>query len=199
MMHWMGILPLASLLLFAAPEWKQVKSSDGITVEARPVEGSSYAELRATTTVAVPVDALCAGAFGTSRVDPKEPSLKSRKVLSESADERVTYDQISPPVVADRDYAVRTRREKATPDTCRVTVDIAKDLAPPVVSGLVRIEKLRCVWDFVPQSDGKTKITYVVWTDPNSPLPAFLVESSRQSLMIVWVKLVIERGQAAAK
>lgn len=190
------MLPLVALILSAAPQWKQVKSSDAVTVEARPVEGSPFAELRATTTVALSVDALCAGAFGTSRADPKEPSLKSRRVISESEHERVAYDKISPPLVADRDYAVRTRREKSPTGSCRVTVDLANDLAPPPSDGLVRIEKLRCVWDFEPQPDGKTKVTYVAWTDPNTSLPTFTVEPSRQSLMIVWVNLVIERARA---
>lgn len=188
---------LLAFVLAAAPAWKQVKEDDGITVHARPVEGSSYAELRATATVAVPADALCAGAFGTPKLDPREPSLKSRKVLKESADERITYDEISAPVVSDRDYAVRTTRAQ-TPTGCRVTVAIAPEHAPPKRDGIVRVEKLRCVWDFEPQPDGKTKLTYVVWTDPNTSLPAFLVEPSRQSLMITWTQLVIQRGKEHA-
>ncbi|MFZ5446066.1 MAG: START domain-containing protein [Myxococcota bacterium] len=178
----------------AAPEWKQVKSSDGIVVEARAVEGSRFAELRATATVAFPPDALCAGAFGTGKADPKEPSLKSRTVLSESEHERVAYDFIAAPVVSDRDYAVRTARVLEEGGRCRVTVDIANEFAPPPKAGVVRVEKLRCTWDFEPQSDGKTKLTYVVWTDPNTPLPAFLVEPSRQAMMITWVKLILERA-----
>lgn len=138
----MRLLPLV-LFVAAAPEWKQVKESAGITVEARPVEGSPFAELRAKTTVALGADALCSAAFGTGRADPKEPSLKSRRVISETADERVAYDQISPPFVSDRDYAVRTRREKSGTGSCRVTV-----------------------------------------------------EPSRQSLMIVWVNLILERARA---
>lgn len=184
------------LALAAEPAWKQVHTDDGIVVEARPVEGSPYAELRATTTVAVPAEALCAGAFGTGTRDPREPSLKSRKVLAESANERIAYDQIATPVISDRDYAVRTAREK-TATGCRVTVDVAPGHAPPKADGLVRIEKLRCVWDFTPQADGKTKLTYVAWTDPNTSLPAFLVEPSRQKMMVTWTQLVIARGREA--
>jgi len=54
----------------------------------------------------------------------------------------VAYDQISAPVVSDRDYTVRTRREPGGPGHCRVTIDIANELAPPKVSGIVRLEKL---------------------------------------------------------
>ena len=114
----------------------------------------------------LPVDALCAGAFGTRRADPKEPSLKSRRVISESEHERVAYDHLSPPLVSDCDYVVRTRREKSPSGSCRVTVALANELAPAKSANVVRIEKLHCTWDFEPMPDGKTKVTYVAWTDP---------------------------------
>ncbi len=190
---------LLSLLLLAAPEWKQVKAQDGVTLDARAVEGSPYAELRATTTVAVPADALCAGAFGTAKRDPKEPSLKTRKLISESENERVTYDQIKAPVISDRDYTVRTKRVKTDKGVCRVLVDLAPELDPPLLDDHVRLKKLRCTWDFEPLPDGRTKLTYIVWTDPETSLPTFLVEPPRHDLMITWVKLVIERGLAQPK
>lgn|GEM_PF-1928161 len=190
---------LLSLLLLAAPEWKQVKAEDGIIVEARAVEGSPYAELRATATVAVPAEALCAGAFGTPKKDPKEPSLKTRRVISESEDERVTYDQIKTPVISDRDYAVRTVRTRLPNGTCRVSVNLALEAAPPVLEDHVRLKKLRCSWDFEPLPDGRTKLTYIVWTDPDTALPTFMVEPSRHGLMVTWVKLVTDRGLAQPK
>lgn len=188
---------LSLVLLFplaAAPEWKQVRAEGGVVVEARPVEGSPFAELKATATVKAPVDALCAGAFGTGKADPKEPNLASRTVLTESEHERVAYDRIRAPLISDRDYAVRTARFPEGPGRCRVTVEVANEHAPAVKSGVVRVEKLRCAWDFEAQPDGTTKLTYVVWTDPNTSLPAFLVEPSRQALMVTWVKLVLERA-----
>jgi hypothetical protein len=186
---------LASALLLASPGWRPVLSADGVTVEARPREGSRFAELRATVTVALPAEALCAGAFGTSRLDQREPNLKSRQLLSESVDERVTFDHISAPVVSDRDYVVRTRRAHADDGTCRVTTETVNGLAPPPRAGVVRVEQLDCRWDFVPLADGRTHVTYVVWTDPNTPLPAFLVEPSRQRLAVQWVNLVLERAR----
>lgn len=185
---------IAAIVLAA---WATVKTEGGVTVEARPVDGSPYAELRATTTVALPVEALCAGAFGTGKRDPAEPSLKSRKVISETADARVAYDQIATPVIKDRDYTVRTRRERPSPTTCRVVVEPANALGPAPSDAFIRIEKVRCVWDFEPEADGKTKVTYVAWTDPETSMPAFLVEPSRRDLMVTWMNLVIARATAS--
>lgn len=183
------------MMLVGATEWKEVGRSDGITVEARPVEGSRFDELRASTTVALPAEALCKGAFGTARIDPKEPSLKDRRLIYEAENDRVTYDRVSAPIAEDRDYAVRTRLEHAADGHCRVVVESANEYAPPAPKGVVRIEKLRAAWDFMPQADGTTRVVYVAWADPNSSVPAFLIALPRQNLIVTWVKLVIERAR----
>lgn len=64
---------------------------------------------------------------------------------------------------------------------------------------MVRIEQLSCVWDFEPTPRGYTHITYVVWADPKTSLPAFLVEPSLRRIAAEWVKLVIERARAWKK
>jgi len=189
---------LASIMLLASPDWKEVLSSDGITVEARERADSRFPEMRATTTVSLSVEALCAGAFGTGLTDKREPSLQSRRVLSETEDERVTFDRITAPVVSDRDYAVRVRRTRGEGGKCRVTAELANELAPPPTPGVVRIEHLRLVWDFAPNPDGGTRLTYVVWTDPNTPLPTFIMEPSIRRFAFDWVKLVIERARSSA-
>ncbi len=189
------VLPMVVL---GATEWREVSQADGIVVEARPVEGSRFDELRATTTVALPAEALCRGAFGTAETDPKEPTLKSRRLVYQTATERVTYDQMSAPIAEDRDYAVRTRLERGENGRCRVIVEPANELAPPPKAGVVRIEKLHAAWDFEPQPDGKTKVTYVAWADPNTSMPAFVLALPRQNLIVTWVKLVIERARAKA-
>lgn len=189
---------LASILLLASSNWKEVMSSDGITVETRERADSRFPEIRATTTVSLSVEALCAGAFGTGLTDKREPSLQSRRVLSETEDERVTFDRIAPPIVSDRDYAVRVRRIRGNGGKCQVTADLANELAPPPSPGVVRIKHLHLVWDFAPNPDGGTRLTYVVWTDPNTILPTFSVEPSLRSVAVDWVKLIIERARSSA-
>jgi hypothetical protein len=190
---------LMSMVMLASQEWRQVLKSDGVTVEAREKAGSRFAELRATTTEALPAEALCAGAFGNGLTDKREPTLTWRKVLSETQDERVTFERTSASIVSDREYAVRTRRVRGDGGKCRVVSEIANELAPPKSPGAVRIEQLACAWDFEPTPSGDTHITYVVSADPKTSLPAFLVEPSLRRIAAEWVKLVIERARAWKK
>lgn len=186
---------LAAALVSAAPaEFKKVEEVDGVLIEARRVEGAKVVELRLTTTTTKTPGSLCDAAFGDGKFDAQEPDLKSRAVISESDDERVTYDQISPPVVANRDYAVRARRLRESDTRCRMTFAAANELAPPMPVGWVRITKLWGEWTFERQADGKTHVTYVVFSDPAGAVPAFMVEGSRRKFALKWVKLILSRG-----
>ncbi len=172
---------------------------DGITIESRPVDGSSFVELRFTTTAAASPERLCAAAFGTGRLDPEETDVKSRKVISESEDERVTYDQVSAAVVSDRDYAVRARRERLEGGACRVRFEAVNELAPPLPHGFVRITKLKATWLFEPLEGGQSRITYVIFSDPAGSVPAFLVEGTRREVGVRWVKMISRRAAAGRR
>jgi hypothetical protein len=193
-------LPTATLftlaLLAADGEWSKVDTIDGITVESRPVKGSHVVELRLSTVVAPPANRLCDEAFGPGKFDPEEPDLKSRKVLEESADSRVTYDQISPPLVSNRDFAVRATRVHLDDGVCEMRFEAANDLAPKPPPGFVRIEMVKGYWRFEPRADGKTRLTYVVHADPAGAIPPFLIEGTRRTFAVRWVKLITKRASA---
>src|ERR1700678_3741635 len=95
---------LLPLLATTDAEYTRVDEADGIVVEQRPVAGSKFVELRLTASTARTPEALCVAAFGDGKLDSGDPEVKSRQVLEEEPDLRVTYDQVSAPVVSDRDY-----------------------------------------------------------------------------------------------
>lgn len=187
---------LLALALAAPPEFKKVDEVDGIVVETRPVEGSALVELRLTTETTKTAGSMCDAAFGDGKFDPEEPDLKARTIVTEGPDERVTYEQISPPVVANRDYAVRARRLRADDGSCRMTFEAANEQAPAKPDGWVRITKLRGEWRFEPGAGGKTRVTYVIFSDPGGSIPAFMVEGSRRKIAVRWVKMIVARGKA---
>lgn len=194
--------PLVAILLAGGDGYTRIDEIDGVLMESRPVPASSFVELRLTATSTASPAALCAAIFGDGKLNTEEPDLVSRKVLEESENERVTYDQISPPVVSNRDYTVRTRRFFDPGGRCRITTDPANELAPKPAAGWVRITKVRCRWLAEPLPDGKTRLTYEVHTDPAGSVPAFLVEGSRRKLALQWIKMIIARAEkpaAAAK
>ncbi|MBL8914966.1 MAG: hypothetical protein JNM17_29945 [Archangium sp.] len=186
---------LLTLALAAEAEFKKVAEVDGVLIESRAVTGSSIVELRLTTRTTKSVKSLCDAAFGDGKFDKEEPDLKSRKVISESENERVTYDQISPPVVANRDYAVRAKRNVISETECAMTFAAANELAPSKPEGWVRITKLWGEWHFTREPEGKTVVTYVVFSDPAGSVPAFMVEGSRRTFALKWIKMILSRGK----
>ncbi len=187
------MLGLVTLLLLGAdPQFKREDEVDGITVESRPVAGSSFAELRFSTVTTRSIEALCTEVYGEGKFDPTEPDLKSRAILSESADERVVYDRMTPPVVSPRSYAMRMRRAWVD-GACHLTFEAANELAPAPEDGWVRVKALRGSWAFEPVEGGKTRLTYTVFTDPAGSVPALFVEGPRRKLGVTWVKRVLAR------
>lgn len=185
------------LLLAAEPAaFEKVTVIDGVTIEQRPVSDSKFVELRFTTVSDKTPESLCAAAFGDGKFDPQEPDLKARKLISESADERLTYDQITPPLVSNRDYVVKVRRTREGA-SCRMTFEAASHPDYPPLDGWVRITKLRGSWLFEPKGDGKTAFTYVVFSDPGGAIPPFIAEGSRRTLGVKWVKMIDSRGTKA--
>ncbi len=185
-----------ALTLTVEPGWKKLDTVDGIAIFSREVVGERLVELRLTTVSKSSVEKLCDAAFGKATLDPKEPDIALRKLISETANSRVTYEQISAPVVSDRDYAVRATKELRENGTCRMAFEVANELAPPVPKGFVRISKLRGSWEFEPAPDGTTRATYVIFTDPAGSLPAMFIEGPRRKTAVTWVKLVLERASA---
>ena len=184
---------LLMTVLSAEPSYEKVEETDGVTVEQRPVAGSKFVELRFTMLSDKTPKSLCAAAFGDGKFDPQEPDLKARAVVSESEDERVTYDEITPPLVSNRDYVVRVRRfwEGAA---CQLVFEAVPGVGPAPKDGWVRITKLKGFWRFEPAEAGRTRFTYVVFSDPGGSLPPFLVEGNRRKLGLRWVKMIDARG-----
>ncbi len=185
---------IALLLLVAAePEWKKVDDVDGIAISARELPNERVVELQLVTTSKLSVEKLCDAAFGDGSLDPQEPGIASRKILKQSATERVTYEQIDPPLVSKRDYTVRATRELLADGRCVMAFGAANLLGPAKTDGIVRIEKLRGRWEFE-RVGGSTRATYVIFTDPGGSIPAAFIEGSRRKTAVAWVKLVLERA-----
>jgi hypothetical protein len=70
----------------------------------------------------------------------------------------------------------------------------ANELGPTPKDGWVRITKLKGSWLFEPIDGGKTRLTYVVFSDPAGAIPPFLVEGNRRKLGVRWVKMIESRG-----
>ncbi|MEW6432880.1 MAG: START domain-containing protein [Myxococcota bacterium] len=179
---------LMLLAVLGAGDFAVVSETDGIVLEARPVPGSAWLEYRVTTIVSGDARALCDRAFGTGAMDPGEPHLTARTVLLEKPDERVTWDEIAPPMVSHRDYVVRRTRVRAPGGECRVDFHADASLAPPPRPGWVRIEILHGAFVFTPLPGGKVRVEHTVHMEPGGLIAPFVAEPARREMAVAWVR-----------
>lgn len=184
------------LVLAAEPAFVADGVVDGITLEKREVRGSPFFEQRLTaTTTKASVEALCAEAWGDGSYDPSEPDLKSRKVLSEDGGVRVTWEEIAPAVVSQRDYLLHQTVDR-TATTCTMRYRATTDPAAPARSDFVRITKLWGTWHFEALPAGGVRVVYTSFSDPGGSIPAFIVKGPQRSAAIMWMKRTLERAAA---
>jgi hypothetical protein len=151
----LAIVLLASAAL-ADPqsEWRPDGVVDGMRVDRRDVAGSSFDELRVTGTSRVSLTRLC-DALYPKRVDDKiEGRFLKRELLRETERDRWTYEQVSVPVVSNRDYVMHVRLEKpASSGRCEVSFQTENDGVRPPPPGFVRIAAIRGRWQLAPTPD----------------------------------------------
>ena len=139
------------------------------------------------------VAALCTAAFGTAALDPNEPNVTMRKLVSEDAGVRITYEQVTAPVINDRDYAVRAVKEELPDGSCRTRFKVANEFAPKKPDGFVRIEKMWGGFDVKPVG-GSSVVTYTIFSDPAGAVPALFIEGARKKASKQWMKMLLERA-----
>ncbi|MDP3233462.1 MAG: START domain-containing protein [Myxococcales bacterium] len=179
--------PLTLVMLLAQVPFTVKGVQGGVEVSWREVPGSDFCELRFVRQTAGDLEALCAKAFGSERGDADEPYLVSRTVVSTSADARVTWDLIAPPMVSQRDYVVRRVRSRAK-GTCRVEFEAFDDPDRPSPSGVVRLKALRGSFSFEAQPNGLVRVEHRVHMDPGGWLTPLVVEGAREQMSLAWMK-----------
>ncbi|MCC6333856.1 MAG: hypothetical protein IT380_07695 [Myxococcales bacterium] len=183
------------VVLAGLSDFSRVSEKDGVTLEARKVAGSSWQEFRVTAVTIGKVSELCGRAFGSGRVEPGEPHVVSRKVLSEAPNELVTWDRIEPPLVSPRDSVVRRTRKELPGGVCRVEIHSNVKDAPPPKNGDVRIPLIDASFTFTPQEGGRVKVEHVIHTEPGGMLSPFIVEPAQRSAALGEVNRIVQASR----
>src|SRR3954465_12063476 len=93
----------------AADRWEPCKSSDGVVLEKKSVEGSSFYEYRARAHVTAPANQIIDSIWSGVLAMQHPPSVAKRVIVRHDDAEIIIYDQIRTPVVSDRDVTMRLR------------------------------------------------------------------------------------------
>jgi hypothetical protein len=179
--------------------WHGDGVSQGVHVEHRDVAGSSFNELRLSTVSTLSVQSLCDAIYPPSLPTNPERRFKKLELLRQTDTERWTYEQISVPVVSDRDYVMHAKLEQtAATGHCAVSFATVDDATRPPAHGFVRIPVIRGHWDVFPIGDGKVSVQYEIFSEPGGGVPAFLSSGSQRSAAIDFMKIILARATAPA-
>ncbi len=178
--------------------WKTDSTEGGVKVERRAVAGSSFEEVRLTTSSDESLQALCDAVWAKDVGTKLEGDFKKRVVIEETPTERWTYEQIHVPVVTDRDYVMRVRLlQSASSGHCEVSFETAPHAGYPEAPGHVRLKSVRGHWWLEPLANGQVSIVYQVYSDPGGSVPAFLARGSQRDAAVGFLKTILARAHRA--
>jgi hypothetical protein len=192
------VLVLLAAGAMADDGWERVDVEDGITIEARDVEGSSIHEVRATAHVDVPPAAIAAVLWSYQDHASFVPRLRHAEVVRDAGDERIVYEQIELPLLKDRDVVLRVRREI---DPATGAIDVRSTAitgeGPPESSRFVRVRTSSGHWRFAPAGGG-TDVTYVIRSDVGGAVPAWIVNRAQREAVPDLVRALMARARSDA-
>lgn len=197
---------LLFILLVQTPAWQVAPNvpeanRSGMKVELRSVAGSSFEEIRVSTSSSETLQALCDAVWAKAPAGQKpEGAFKKRVLIRESATERWTYEQIHVPVASDRDYVmVVTQVAPPSSGRCEVRFETRTDPAFPPVGDHVRIPNIRGSWRLVQGAPNRVDISYVVFSDPGGSVPAFLARGPQRDAAVGFLKTILARATAFSR
>jgi ribosome-associated toxin RatA of RatAB toxin-antitoxin module len=183
-----------------AAEWEKLSDEGGLLIERRTVPGSSLSEIRATAQISLS-PAVVAGTLWNHREYPKfVPHLKRLLILSDTGDERLTYEQVSMPLVSDRDYTVRVKR-RADPAAQRYEISFETDneAGPPPDRFHVRVARIKGKWTVEPAPRGQgSLVRYQVQAEGGGNIPDWLANRAQRTAAADLVRAMLTRAQENA-
>jgi ribosome-associated toxin RatA of RatAB toxin-antitoxin module len=196
-----AVLLIGGVLVAADParaaEWEWLSDKDGLLIERRPVNGSSFPEVRATAKSPLPPAAVFETLWKQREYPEFIPHLKRLDVLSDVGDDRVTYEQVAVPLGRDRDYTVRLRRRvDLWTQRYEILFASANEVGPPPDGRHERVRSIRGRWTVEPDPGGTGSVVrYEVQTDPGGVIPAWIVKRAQRGAVADLVRAVLTRAR----
>jgi hypothetical protein len=170
------------LALQAAPEsgdggWEDSGTKDGTAVAYRDNKLLNAREVRGTTVLPFPLDAIVPVVCDFTRYTTLVPDVREARLLDGTIPiDYEVYVWYAPRflVVAARDVVVRVRQEASAPDRAACSwTELDGRLEPR--RGTVRMPLLRGAWTIEEIAAGRSRVTYQVAARPGGRIPAWLV------------------------
>ena len=161
--------------------WKETGKEEGVTLYEKDHAGTSVKEVRAVSTFDSPPWMVRNVLDDVEHYPQFMPYVIQCKIIARDPAKHtiLTYSQINPPVVSNRDYTILIHDEsKPAEDTYVSRWTDGSDKGPPEKKGFVRVKKNEGSWVLEPIDNGlHTKATYTLYTDGGGGIPTFLLNS----------------------
>jgi hypothetical protein len=172
-----------ALSIFAAEpadDWKLVKEANGVAIYRRPHPGSKLKEFKAIGEVDAPSKTVHKVINDVEAYPSFMPYTAEAKVLERNGDSLITYQRLSPKIVADRDYTLRIEK-KSWPAKFGIAYlnewTPANDRGPAEKPSVFRVKLINGSWLLEPTASNETRATYFVFTDSGIAVPGFLANT----------------------
>ena len=182
------MLAVALCIAAVPPGFAELGASSGVAVYERARKGTSTHETLGVGVVDAP-PWVVKNAFD----DVVAPMAYIEEVRIVKRDDAgvVVYNRTSAPIIEDRDYTLRMWDDSfARPDGSVVWVtkwQAANELGPPPRANVVRVTVIYGELRMEPLPDGKSRVSYFVYTDPGGAVPLGLAEwGQRQAVANVF-------------
>jgi hypothetical protein len=162
-------------------EWKFISNKDGVALYRR--QRAITNESKAIGEIAASTDLVHAVIDDLESYASFMPYTAECRVLKRDGDSVIAYQRISAPLTSDRDYTVRVRSSAKKSDGGTTYVhrwEADNAAGPPEKPGVVRVSLCEGSWVLEPAGPGKTRATYMVYTDSGGAIPKFIKESGSQ-------------------
>lgn len=182
------------------PVWQVLSNSDGFLLERRLQEGANLYELRATVESPLPPAAIFDTIWRQQDHPTFVPYLKRLDILRDTGNERLTYEQVTFPMVQDRDYTVRLEK-RVDPSARRYEIlfATANELGAPPDPKHFRISTIRGRWLVEPGPGGAgSRLRYELFSDPGGSLPAWLVNRGQSEAVPKLIRAMLDRTRERA-
>jgi len=183
-------IPAVALLLLAPPlsaaqPWEKVAEDDGITVWSREVPDSPVLEVKAQTVMKIDIERVWTVVSDVDHFAEFMPYVEEARVLAKEGDSAVViYQRIDPPMVQQRDYALRVQFKRDTEKGIYTRRwQAAPERAPKARAGVLRLTNVSGSWNLERLDAGRTRVTYTLLSDPGGAIPGWASNfANRRSL-----------------
>jgi ribosome-associated toxin RatA of RatAB toxin-antitoxin module len=176
--------------------WQELDESNGITVWAREVKGTSVREVKAEAIVNQPIERLWQVLADVPKYVEFMPYVvEARELGPAPGGGMLEYQLLDPPLVDRRDYALTVTVEHGpTRTTWRRSWTPAKGLGPPRQDGVVRLEICDGSWTLERLGSRSTRVEYYLFTDPGGSIPAWIANKANTTSVPALLDAVRQRA-----